>query len=64
MNNILDKLDYCISGEVKESYTYKSFDERTDAIAYHISKEYNLKKGDRVLLVYPPGLEMICAFFA
>jgi thioester reductase-like protein len=78
MNNILDKLDYWIgllpesylyqfldiNGAVKESYTYKSFDERTDAIAYHISKEYNLKKGDRVLLAYPPGLEMICAFFA
>ncbi len=51
-------------GKIKESYTYRSFDERTYAIAQLLQQKQSLVKGDRVLLAYPPGLEMICAFFA
>lgn len=51
-------------GKVKESYTYQEFDDRTLSIAQYLQKKEMLLKGDRVLLAYPPGLEMICAFFA
>ena len=51
-------------GKIKESYTYRTFDERTYAIAQLLQQKKSLVKGDRVLLAFPPGLEMICAFFA
>ena len=62
-----DKLLYAfldIKGNVKESYTYKGFYHRTNNIASFIHSTTALKPGDRVLLAYPPGLEIICAFFA
>ena len=52
-----------IKGEITESYTYEEFHIRTNDIASHIDN-YNLISGDRVLLAYPPGLEIVCAFFA
>lgn len=62
-----DKLLYAfldVNGNIKESYTYKEFQQRTYRIASYISHKYTLQPGDRILLVYPPGLEMICAFFS
>ena len=62
-----DKLLYAfldIKGNIKESYTYKEFFYRIRSIASHLYAIGVLKPGDKVLLVYPPGLEMICAFFA
>ena len=52
------------NGKVKESYTYQEFDEKTHLLALYLQERKNLVKGDRILLAYPPGLEMICAFFA
>ena len=59
MNGFLD-----IDGKQVEKYTYQEFYNRTSAIASHLQHKYAFKKNDRVLLAYPPGLEMICAFFA
>jgi thioester reductase-like protein len=62
-----DKLLYSyldLSGDPIESYTYASFLQRVEAIAGHLWKEGRFAAGDRLLLAYPPGLEMICAFFA
>ena len=62
-----DKLLYAyldVNGDPIESYTYASFLHRTQAIAGHLRKEGRFAAGDRLLLAYPPGLEMICAFFA
>ena len=62
-----DKLLYAfldVKGNIKESYTYKEFFYRIRSIASHLYAIAALKPGDKVLLVYPPGLEMICAFFA
>ena len=62
-----DKLLYAfldVKGNIKESYTYKEFFYRVRSIASHLYAIAALKPGDKVLLVYPPGLEMICAFFA
>lgn len=53
-----------INGSVKESYTYREFFYRTKSIASHIYNTHSFKAGDRILLAYPPGLEMICAFFS
>jgi thioester reductase-like protein len=47
-----------------EHYTYKSFAERTRELAAYLSAEAGLRPGDRALLVYPPGLDMVAAFFA
>ncbi len=51
-------------GRTTESYTYAQFLQRTTDIASHIRRTHPMKPGSRVLLVYPPGVEMICAFFA
>jgi thioester reductase-like protein len=61
-----DKLLYSyldVNGDPIESYTYASFLRRAQAIAGHLRKEGRFAAGDRLLLAYPPGLEMICAFF-
>src|ERR1700728_5185824 len=52
-----------VNGDPIESYTYASFLNRVEAIAGHLLKEGCFAPGDRLLLAYPPGLEMICAFF-
>jgi thioester reductase-like protein len=51
-------------GRELESYTYENFAERTRELAAYLSAETGLQPGDRALLVYPPGLEMVAAFFA
>jgi thioester reductase-like protein len=52
-----------LNGNQIESYTYESFLHRTKVIAGHLRKEHRFAAQDRLLLAYPPGLEMICAFF-
>jgi thioester reductase-like protein len=52
-----------LNGHPSEGYSYESFLHRTKVIAGHLRKEYRFAAQDRVLLAYPPGLEMICAFF-
>ena len=51
-------------GRTTESYTYGQFLQRTTEIASHIQRTCPMNPGERVLLAYPPGVEMICAFFA
>jgi thioester reductase-like protein len=77
MASILDRLDRLgeehphkllysyidLNGNPIESYSYASFLRRTKAIAGHLLKERRFAAQDRLLLAYPPGLEMICAFF-
>jgi thioester reductase-like protein len=61
-----DKLLYSyldVNGDSIESYTYASFLQRVEAIAGYLWQEGRFAAGDRLLLAYPPGLEMICAFF-
>ncbi|MDE1155259.1 MAG: thioester reductase domain-containing protein [Acidobacteriaceae bacterium] len=61
-----DKLLYSyldVDGDTLESYTYASFLDRARAIAGHLLKDGRFAAGDRILLAYPPGLEMLCAFF-
>src|SRR3984885_394492 len=52
-----------LNGNPIESYTYASFLQRTKAIASHLLRDGRFAPEDRLLLAYPPGLEMICAFF-
>ncbi len=62
-----DKLLYAFldsEGRITESYSYEALLQRTTDIASHIHRTQPLTPGDRVLLVYPPGVEVICAFFA
>ena len=61
-----DKLLYSyidVNGNPIERYSYASFLQRTKAIAGHLWKDGRFAAEDRLLLAYPPGLEMICAFF-
>ena len=53
-----------VEGRELEHYTYQSFAERTRELAAYLFAEAGLRPGERVLLVYPPGLEMVAAFFA
>src|ERR1035437_6924130 len=77
MASILDQLDRLgdehphkllysyldLNGNPIESYSYARFLERTKAIAGYLRKDGRFAAEDRLLLAYPPGLEMICAFF-
>src|ERR1700674_3653079 len=77
MASILDQLDRLgdqhphkllysyldLNGNPIECYSYASFIERTKATAGGWLKEGRFAAQDRLLLAYPPGLEMICAFF-
>jgi thioester reductase-like protein len=77
MSSILDEVDRLgqehphkllfsyidLNGNALESYTYESFLARTKAIAQHLIRDGRFTQDDRLLLAYPPGLEMICAFF-
>ena len=53
-----------IDGRITESFTYAQFLQRTTDIAAHIRATHPMRRGERVLLAYPPGVEMICAFVA
>lgn len=53
-----------VDGREREAYTYAGFRERTRTLAARLVRGSGLRRGDRVLLVYPPGLEIIAAFFA
>ncbi|HUB51287.1 MAG TPA: thioester reductase domain-containing protein [Terracidiphilus sp.] len=77
MASILDQLDRLgdvhpnkllyayldVNGNPSECYSYASFLQRTKAIARRLRQDHGFASGDRLLLAYPPGLEMICAFF-
>jgi thioester reductase-like protein len=77
MASILDQLDRLgdehphkllysyldLNGNPLEEYSYASFLRRTKAIAARLRKDHQFAAEDRLLLAYPPGLEMICAFF-
>src|SRR6202166_4528048 len=52
-----------VNGNPIGGYSYESFLHRTKVIAGHLRKEHGFASEDRLLLAYPPGLEMICAFF-
>ncbi len=52
-----------LNGNPIEEYSYGSFLRRTQAIAAHLRNDHHFAAEDRLLLAYPPGLEMICAFF-
>src|SRR5262245_48222411 len=51
-------------GREREQFTYQQFHERTCGLATYLSKYGSVTYGARVLLVYPPGLELVVAFFA
>jgi thioester reductase-like protein len=53
-----------IDGREQEGYTYHEFCGRTLQLATYLSTNAGLRYGDRVLLVYPPGLDLITASFA
>jgi thioester reductase-like protein len=77
IDSILDKLDSLgnehphrllysyidVNGNQTGGYSYEAFLQRTKVIAAHLRKVHGFKSQDRLLLAYPPGLEMICAFF-
>ncbi len=53
-----------VDGSERGSYSYRSFSEHTRRVAAHPSRHAHLKHGDRVLLAYPPGLDIIVALLA
>ena len=58
---------YCfldVEGREIASLTREAFFRRVLTIASHLQAMAGLRAGGRALLAYPPGLEMICAFFA
>jgi thioester reductase-like protein len=52
------------AGHPIDSYTYASFHARTNGLARLLADAIKIDPGEPVLVVYPPGLELIAAFFA
>lgn len=53
---------FLLDGEKEtKSYSYQQLDEQAKAIAAMLQQQFH--PGDRALLLYPPGLEYITAFF-
>jgi thioester reductase-like protein len=77
MHSVLERLEYWVErhpkkllfafldlkGKVTEQYTYEDFLQRIDGIGGHLRAKNQFRDKDRLLLAYPAGLEMICAFF-
>lgn len=51
-------------GQFVERHSYRSLYERCQFLATHLAQCQGLRRGERVLLVYPPGLEAISALLA
>jgi len=51
-------------GREAEYYSYRTFCERTRFLASWLSSQCGVRHGQRILLAYASGLEMIAAFFA
>jgi thioester reductase-like protein len=78
MNSIVDYLEWWseaepdkrlftfldIHGRASQAYSYREFNRATRALASFLSRRVGLKHGERVLLVYPPGLDIPVAFLA
>lgn len=52
-----------IKGNILETYTYAEFEQSTKNCAVQLLANTDFSQGDRVLLAFPPGLDMIKAFF-
>ncbi|MBL7714418.1 MAG: fatty acyl-AMP ligase [Bdellovibrionales bacterium] len=50
------------NGKDVSTFTTRQAYDRAEQIAHALINDYSLKSGDRVLLVYPPGLEFVEAF--
>lgn len=51
-------------GHIVEDYSYRSFLERVDTLAARLLEITGLRTGDRVILAYQPGIEVVAALFA
>jgi thioester reductase-like protein len=52
------------AGEIVDSYTYRRFHERSNYVADFLRRTGAVRRGQPVLLVYPPGLEAAIGFVA
>ena len=50
------------NGQVSRSYTYLELQEKSCQVASCLRSKWKANEGDRVLLVYPPGLDFLVAF--
>ena len=51
-------------GKVEDSLSRKQLDEKSSVLAAYLVRHQKLAKGDKCLLVFPPGLEFVLAFLA
>eukprot|EP01035_Chromulina_nebulosa_P032122 gene32122-42875_t len=51
-------------GDLTESYTYKELHGTVQFLSHSLKAKYNLKRGDRVLLVFFPGLDFTVSLLA
>ncbi|NET83516.1 MAG: fatty acyl-AMP ligase [Moorea sp. SIO1F2] len=53
---------FLVDGETEQvTLTYQQLEQQAQAIAFHLQSIYS--PGETALLLYPPGLDYICAFF-
>lgn len=76
MNNLVEMLEIAASEQGASGFVFISDDGRTEhffsyaeiakkakAIAAYLVQEKNLSVGDRALVVYPPGIDFVVAYF-
>lgn len=66
-NRLPDQILYSFldaSGREIDRHTYQTFSHRYQSMAAYLCQYAGLSKGNRVVLVFPPGLDLICAIFA
>jgi len=51
-------------GEEVSIFTFHEFYDSVCRIASYLQREVGIQPGDRVVLLYPPGVEFIIAFYA
>ena len=54
----------CLQSSGSIRFPPRQFNAKSRAVAASIVKDWAIKNGDRVVLVYPPGLEFLVAFVA
>jgi acyl-CoA synthetase (AMP-forming)/AMP-acid ligase II len=52
------------SGDVSKSVTYAQLNTQSSELARYLREDLQCHHGDRVLLVYPPSLDFVVAFYA
>lgn len=59
----MEVINHLISGTVAKTLTCSELHKRSEKIAALLQERGKVNPGDHVALIFPPGLDLICAFY-